>query len=53
MPKIANSVIKMSFFAHGGISIKKYDVGKGVPDKVHVIDETGNQKFHLFSILTG
>ena len=42
-----SSVIKMSFFAHGGISIKLFVV------YLHIINECLSYKFHPYSILTG
>ena len=45
--QIANSVIKMTFFAHGGISIKLFVV------YLHIINECLSYKFHPYSILTG
>ena len=45
--RVKNSVIKMSFFAHGGISIKLYVV------YLHIINECLSYKFHPYSILTG
>ena len=40
-----NSVLKMTFFAHGGISIKK------IVMYVHKINKTLSHKFHPYSIL--
>ena len=45
--RVKNSVIKMAFFAHGGISIKLFVV------YLHIINECLSYKFHLYSILTG
>ena len=45
MPKIGNSVIKMTFFAHGGISLKLFVM------YVHIIYENLSHKFHPYSIL--
>jgi hypothetical protein len=45
--QIANSVIKMTFFAHGGISIKLFVV------YLRIINECLNYKFYPYSILTG
>ena len=44
--RVTNSV-KMTFFAHGGISIKLFVV------YLHIINECLSYKFHPFSILTG
>ena len=46
MLKIANSVIKMTVFAQGGISIKLFVI------YVHLIYETLSHKFHPYSILS-
>ena len=45
--RIMNSVIKITFFAHGGISIKLFVV------YLHIINECLSYKFHPYSILTG
>ena len=45
--RVTNSVIKMAFFAHGGISIKLFVV------YLHIIDECLSYRFHPYSILTG
>ena len=45
--QVANSVIKMTFFVHGGISIKLFVV------YLHIINECLTYKFHPYSILTG
>ena len=45
--KIANSVIKITLFAHGGISKKFFTVD------VDMINKTLSQKFHPYSIFTG
>ena len=45
--RVASSVIKMVFFAHGGISIKLFVV------YLHIINECLSYKFHPYSILTG
>ena len=45
--QIANSVIKMTLFADGGISIKLFMV------QLHIINECLSYKFHPYSILTG
>ena len=45
--RVTNSVIKMAFFAHGGISIKLFVV------YLHIINECLGYKFHPYSILTG
>ena len=45
--RVTNSVIKMAFFAHGGISIKLFVV------YLHIINECLSFKFHPYSILTG
>ena len=45
--RVINSVIKMTFFAHGGISIKLFVV------HLLIINERLSYKFHPFSILTG
>ena len=47
MHQIANSTVKMTFFAHGGISIKLLVV------YLHVINECLSYKFHPYSIFTG
>ena len=44
---MANSVIKRTFSAHGGISIKLFVV------YLHIINESVSYKFHPYSILTG
>ena len=41
MPKIANSVVKMTFFAHGGISIKLFVM------YVHIINGTLSHFTHI------
>ena len=46
VPKIPNSVIKMTLSAHGGISIKLFVI------YVHIINETLSQKYHPYSILS-
>ena len=43
---MANSVIKRTFSAHGGISIKLFVV------YLHIINECLSYKFHPYSILT-
>ena len=45
--RVTSSVIKMSFFAHGGISIKLFVM------YLHIINECLSYKFHPYSILTG
>ena len=45
--KVTNSVIKMTIFAHGGISIKLFVVN------LHIINECLSYKFHHYLILTG
>ena len=45
--RVTNSVIRMAFFAHGGISIKLFVV------YLHIINECLSYKFHPYSILTG
>ena len=45
--QIANTVIKMTFFAHGGISIKLFVV------YLHIINKYLSYKFNPYSILTG
>ena len=45
--RVTNSVIKMAFFAHGGISIKLFVV------YLHIINKYLSYKFHPYSILTG
>ena len=45
--RITNSVTKMTFFAHGGISIKLFVV------YLRIINECLSYKFHPYSILTG
>ena len=45
--RVTKSVIKMTFFAHGGISIKLFVV------YLHIINECLSYKFHPYSILTG
>ena len=45
--RVTSSVIKMTFFAHGGISIKLFVV------YLHIINECLSYKFHPYSILTG
>ena len=45
--RVTNSVIKITFFAHGGISIKLFVV------YLHIINECLSYKFHPYSILTG
>ena len=45
--RVTNSVIKMAFFAHGGISIKLFVL------YLHIINECLSYKFHPYSILTG
>ena len=45
--RVTNAVIKMTFFAHGGISIKLFVV------YLHIINECLSYKFHPYSILTG
>ena len=44
--KVADSVIKMTPFAHGGISIKFFVM------YVHILNETLSHKFHPYSILS-
>ena len=44
---MANSIIKMTFRAHGGILIKLFVV------YLHIINECLSYKFHPYSILTG
>ena len=44
---MANSVIKRTFSAHGGISIKVFVA------YLHIIYECLSYKFHPYSILTG
>ena len=45
--RVPSSVIKMVFFAHGGISIKLFVL------YLHIINESVSYKFHPYSILTG
>jgi hypothetical protein len=45
--RVANSVIKKAFFAHGGISIKLFVVCP------NIINECLSYKFHPYSSLTG
>ena len=45
--QITDSVINMTFFAHGEISIKLFTV------YLHIINERLSYKFHPYSILTG
>ena len=45
--RVINSVIKMTFFVHGGISIKLFVV------YLNIINECLSYKFHPYSILTG
>ena len=45
--QIANSVIRVTLLAHGGISIKLFVV------YLHIINECLSYKFHPYSILTG
>ena len=45
--RVKNSVIKMAFFAHGGISIKLFVV------YLHIINECLSYKFYPYLILTG
>ena len=45
--RVTNSVIRMAFFAHGGISIKLFVV------YLHIINECLSYKFHPYSISTG
>ena len=47
VPQITNSVIKMTSFAHGGISIKIFVM------HVSIINETLSHKFYPGSILAG
>ena len=47
MHRVTKSVIKMTFFTHGGISIKIFVV------YLHSINECLSYKFHPYSILTG
>jgi hypothetical protein len=44
--RVASSVIKMAFFAHGGISIKLFVL------YLHIINDCLSYKFHPYSILT-
>ena len=46
--RVTSSVIKMTFFAHRGISIKLF-----VIYNLHIINECLSFKFHPYSILTG
>ena len=47
MHQIANSVIKMTFSMHGGISIKLFVL------HLHILNECLVYKFHPYSISTG
>ena len=49
--RVTNAVIKMVFFAHGGISIKLFVVYLVV--YLHIINECLSYKFHPYSIMTG
>jgi len=41
---VTNFVLEITFFAHGGISIKKFVM------YVHIINKTLSHKFHPYSI---